>query len=117
MAEVHFQKPFVFDLGWKSVALMAVVVWYLSHRVSPVYLVDFTTFQPPESWMLSPQQLMEAMRKQGSFSEDSLDFMNRMLQQSGVGPKTAWPPGMVQTLEGLPSDESVEGSRKEAEVR
>ncbi len=95
---------------------MAVVVWYLSHRVSPVYLVDFTTFQPPEPWLLSHQQLVEAMRMQGSFSEESLDFMNRMLQQSGVGPKTAWPPGMVQTLQGLSTDESVEASRKEAEV-
>ncbi len=95
---------------------MAVVVWYLSHRVSPVYLVDFTTFQPPESWLLSHQQLVEAMRMQESFSEESLDFMNRMLQQSGVGPKTAWPPGMVQTLQGIPTDESVEASRKEAEV-
>jgi 3-ketoacyl-CoA synthase len=103
-------------LGWKSVALVAVVVWYLSHRVSPVYLIDFTTFQPPESWLLTPQQLMEAMRLQESFTQDSLDFTSRMLQQSGVGPKTAWPPGMVQTLQGKPTDESVEASRKEAEV-
>lgn len=104
------------DLGWKSVALLALVVWYLSHRVSPVYLIDFTTFQPPESWLLTPQQLVEAMRLQKSFSDESLEFMSRMLQQSGVGPKTAWPPGIVQTLHGKPTDASVEESRKEAEV-
>ncbi len=52
-----------------------------------------------------------------SFNQESLEFMDRMTKQSGVGPATAWPPGMTQTIDGSAKlDESVEASRKEAEV-
>jgi hypothetical protein len=116
VAVVEVQKPFVFDLGWKSFALLAGLVWYASHRVSPVYLIDFTTFKPPSNWRLTAEELLEAMKRQGSFTEESMTFMSRMLQQSGVGPATAWPPGMTRVLNGESPDESVEMSRKEAEV-
>lgn len=39
-----------------------------------------------------------------------------MLKQSGCGPLTAWPPGIVQSLEGKETDRSIEASRKESEV-
>lgn len=81
-----------------------------------VYLLDFQTFEPPESWKMTPQQLLEVMRYQGAFTEESLQFMDRMLQQSGVGPRTAWPPGIVRCLEGLPQDRSVEASREESKT-
>lgn len=116
VAEIHFQKPFVLDFGWKSFALLALLVWYASHRSGTVYLIDFSTYKAPESWKLSPEQLLETMQRTQSFSEDSLQFMKRMLEQSGVGPATAWPPGIVQMLHGEKQDDSVEASRKEAEV-
>lgn len=114
---IEFQKPFAFDLGWQSIALLAVVIWYFSHRVHPVYLIDFATFKPPQEWKVTPEDTLELMKKTGSFTEESLQFMERMLKQSGVGPATAWPPGMVRCLkEDVKSDESVDASRKEAEV-
>ena len=114
---MEFQKPFAFDLGWQSVALVAVVIWYFSHRVHPVYLVDFTTFKPPQDWKVTPDDTLELMQKTGSFTEESLQFMERMLKQSGVGPQTAWPPGMMKCLKNDEKpDESVDASRKEAEV-
>ncbi len=53
------------------------------HRENPVYLLDFTTFQPPESWRLSQDQILEIMKKEGVFSEGSVAFLERMLIQSG----------------------------------
>lgn len=39
-----------------------------------------------------------------------------MIQQSGCGPLTAWPPGVIKSLHGETQDASIEASRKEAEV-
>lgn len=86
------------------------------HLENPVYLIDFSTFEPPASWKVSPEQLMELMKFQNCYTQESLDFMERMLKQSGVGPSTAWPPGIVQCLEGKKIDQSVEASRKEFEI-
>jgi 3-ketoacyl-CoA synthase len=64
--------------------------WYLTHRENPLYILDFALFSPPEDWKVSPDELLQAMRNQDCFSEDSIQFMDRMLKQSGVGPSTAW---------------------------
>ncbi|GMH57271.1 hypothetical protein TrRE_jg1772, partial [Triparma retinervis] len=42
--------------------------------------------------------------------------MKRILGRSGTGQATAWPPGIVQCLRGLPTDNSIEASRAEAEA-
>jgi glycine cleavage system protein P-like pyridoxal-binding family len=78
--------------------------------------MDFATFEAPQSWRVNHEQLMQCMKNQNCFSQESLDFMSRMLSQSGVGPATAWPPGIVQTLEGKPTENGVEASREEAKV-
>ena len=116
VAVIQVQQPFVFDLGWKTFALLALLLWYASHRVSPVYLIDFATFEPPSDWKLTQKEVLEAMNRAVPFSKDSMEFMTRMLQQSGVGNASAWPPGVTNTLHDRPFDESVEMSRKEAEV-
>ncbi len=117
MSIIELKGPVAFDLGWKTMAMLAALIWYATHREKPVYLLDFCTFEPPESWKLTAEQLMTIMRAQGCFTEDSLEFLARMLKQSGCGPATAWPPGTVQCLEGLPADRSAEAARKESEVR
>ena len=94
--EIHtisLEKGFALDLGWRTMFLLALLVWYINSYEKSVYLVNFTTFEPPESWKLSPEQLIQIMRAQNCFTEDSIQFLDRMLQQSGVGPSTAWPPG------------------------
>jgi len=116
ISEISLARPVAFDLGWKTMALLALLIWYVNHREKPVYLIDFTTWEPPESWKLSHEQLMKAMEFQGCFTEESLEFLRRMLTQSGVGPATAWPPGIVQCLDGSPTDRSVHAARSESEV-
>jgi hypothetical protein len=79
---IELQKPVAFDLGWKSMAILALVIWYLNHRDKPVYLIDFAVFEPPEDWKLSHDQLMDIMGKQGCFTEDSLNFLSRFVSSS-----------------------------------
>lgn len=113
---IQLDKPFVLDLGWKTMAILSIVLWYLTHKEKPVYLLDFATFEPPDSWKLSAEQILDIMRRQGCFTSDSIDFLSRMLTQSGCGPSTAWPPGTVQCLEGKEADRSAEAARKESET-
>lgn len=58
--------------------------WF-SARGRPVYLVDFSTFKPPEDWKLSHAQLMEIMKRKKCFTDQSLEFMERVLANSGTG--------------------------------
>lgn len=76
--------------------LVALLLWYLNRREQAVYLIDFATFQPPEEWKISQEQLVEILRLQKCFSEEAIAFQERMLRQSGCGPRTAWPPGTVR---------------------
>ena len=97
-------------------AIVALLIWYITHREKPVYLIDFAVFEPPEEWKISPAQIVDILRQQNCYTEEGLQFQERMLQQSGCGPKTAWPPGILQCLEGKNADKSIEASRKESEV-
>lgn len=56
------------------------------------------------------------MRVQNAYTEESLEFMKRLLATSGVGPKTAWPPSMTRCLEGHPHDDTAEAAREESKV-
>eukprot|EP00981_Chlorochromonas_danica_P012869 scaffold5514_cov166-Ochromonas_danica.AAC.3 len=117
VAVIEVRKPFVLDLGWQTMALLAAIVWYLVKREKPVYLIDFSVFEPPEDWKFSYDQLVTLMKNQKCFTDESLDFMARMVKQSGTGPATAWPPGILQSLDPTKSaDRSVEKSREEAET-
>jgi hypothetical protein len=49
-----------FDLGWKATALIVATLWYFGHmRATPVYLLDFAVFEPPASWRVTHEQLIE----------------------------------------------------------
>jgi len=95
--------------------VLCIILWIVKHD-DPVYLMAFSTFKAPESWKVTHKQIIEMMRQQNCFTEDSLDFMSRILERSGTGQATAWPPGIVQSIHGLPTDRTIEGSRKEAEA-
>lgn len=113
---LQLKKPLVLDLGWQTLALVVAVIYYLLSREKAVYLIDFTTFEPPESWKISPDDFVTIMTRLNCFSQESLDFQERMLKQSGVGPATAWPPSFVRVLKNEEPDKSSNGSRHEAEV-
>jgi len=96
--------------------VLVVMAWFLTMD-NPVFLLSFATFKAPESWRATHDQIIEMMRRQNCFTEESIDFMKRLLVRSGTGQNTAWPPGIMQCLEdGKKTDRSIEASRKEAET-
>lgn len=100
----------------KVTALVLVVIGWILTNDNPIYMLAFSTFKAPESWKVTHDQFIEMMKLQGCFTDDSVNFMARLIARSGTGQSTAWPPGIVQCLEGKKSDRSIEASRKEAEM-
>ena len=74
---LDLQRPMAMKLGWKAMLILALLIWYINHREKPVYLMDFSVWEPPADWKLTPEQLMTAMKAQGCYTEDSLDFLVR----------------------------------------
>jgi 3-ketoacyl-CoA synthase len=109
-------RPIALELGWETTLLVLLVCWYLFRLEKPVYLVDFTVFEAPKNWKVTHDQLLEIMRRQNCFTDDSVQFMARILERSGTGNATAWPPGIVKCLDGEPADRSVEAAREESSI-
>jgi 3-ketoacyl-CoA synthase len=108
----------VFSPAVKTTALILVIAAWAVRRENPIYVLSFATFKAPEEWKADHEQIIEMMRRKKCFTEDSLGFMQRILERSGTGPATAWPPGIVQSLNRADqqADQSIEASRKEAET-
>lgn len=108
----------IFSPAVKTTALILAIAAYLVRRDNPIYVLAFATFKAPEEWKVNYEQIIEMMRRKECFTQESLNFMQRILDRSGTGPATAWPPGIVQSLtrEDKKADQSIEASRKEAEA-
>lgn len=114
---LSLRKEAIFSPAVEGTFLVLVIMaWFLTMD-NPVYLLSFSTFKAPESWRVTHDQIIEMMRRQECFTEESIDFMKRLIIRSGTGQNTAWPPGIVQCLEpGKKTDSSIEASRREAET-
>mmetsp|Transcript_15144 Transcript_15144/g.34981 ORF Transcript_15144/g.34981 Transcript_15144/m.34981 type:complete len:537 (-) Transcript_15144:76-1686(-) len=115
--EAMTAKPQVWFLGWQGSFITALLVYLFAKRPAQTYLLEFCTFEAPEEWKVTHSQLMEMMRRQQCFSEESINFLSRILDKSGTGPATAWPPSIVQCLkDGKPQNKSVENAREESMI-
>jgi len=107
----------LFSPAVETTFLVLVVLVFFVRMDNPLYLLSFATFQAPDSWKVSHDEIIEVMKCQQIYTEDSLEFMKRLLVRSGTGQSTAWPPGIVQCLEtGKPNICTIEESRKEAQT-
>ena len=114
---LSLRKEAVFSPEVEGTFVVLVIMGWIITRDNPVFLLSFSTFKAPESWRATHDQIIEMMRRQNCFTEESIDFMKRLLVRSGTGQNTAWPPGIIQCLEdGKETDRSIEASRKEAET-
>lgn len=100
MPIIQVHRMTLTDLGWQFFVLLALVIFVLNRTEKAVYLVDFACFEPPESWRITYDQMMKVLEMQGCYTAESLDFMRRMLERSGCGPRTAWPPAIMDVLAG-----------------
>jgi len=108
-------NPEVWLLGWQGAFLTLIIIYLFNNAERPVYLLDFSVWEPPSSWKVNHEQLLKMMRAQDCFSEESMTFLTKILQRSGTGQATAWPPSIVDCLKtNKPQDRSVENARAES---
>ena len=114
----EFEKYDIYSLGWRSMLLLATILWYLQSKEQNVYLVDFTCFESPKSWRLTGEELLHILKMTGSYTEESLKFSEKILAQSGVGDETAWPPSIIKSFKngGTPYKTGCEEARRESET-
>lgn len=96
---VEVTKPQVLQVGWQLSLVVLLVIAYINNGHRSVYLLDFACFEPPDDWRLTHEQTITCMRHQKCYTEDSLQFMEKIIARSGVGPRTAWPPNMTRCLD------------------
>ena len=110
------------EFGWFAPACLAVMaVAFLLRRSKAVYLVDFSVFEPPKNWRATQKQLLSILKNTGvqedSFSEEDLEFMTKVIGNSGTGETTAWPPGIRRCIDkNLRQDQTMATTRAEAET-
>jgi len=109
------------DLAYLAPVFIVAIGSFLLRKEKSVYLLDFALFDPPEDWRTTRQGLLDMLKHAGqgesSFRETELEFMGKVLNNSGTGEATAWPPGIVQCRDsGVKQDQSMEAARKEAET-
>lgn len=109
---------YIFSPAVKSTALFLVIAYWFVSRDNPIYLLSFATFKAPDEWKCDHDEITEMMRRQKCFNRESLSFMKRILERSGTGPATAWPPGIVKSMQpdAPKADRSMAASREEAET-
>lgn len=87
--------------GAATIAVLATI--YFASRPHPVYLVDFACFRPPSSCRVPFSTFMEHCRLLNQFDPKSVEFQTRILERSGLGEETAFPPALHYLPPTLPS--------------
>jgi 3-ketoacyl-CoA synthase len=75
----------------------AMVTFYLLHRPRTVYLVDYACFTARETHRSPKASFLEHMHLSTSFSDSTINFIERVLELSGMGEET-WVPSACTFL-------------------
>ncbi|KAL3695869.1 hypothetical protein R1sor_009945 [Riccia sorocarpa] len=85
---------------------------YFMSRPHPVYLVDFACYKPSDDRKVTREIFMDCSRKIGAFNEKSLEFQKKILERSGLGQDTYFPPAILR----VPPNPCMAEARLEAEM-
>ncbi|VFQ84622.1 unnamed protein product [Cuscuta campestris] len=69
---------------------LSLSLFYMS-KPTPIYLVDFACSKPNDNLKVTKDEFIDIARKTGTFNDESLDYMRRLLENSGIGDETYVP--------------------------
>lgn len=92
-------------------AASATAIYFLGQS-RPVYLVDFSCYKPEESCKYTHEAFVERSIELGTFTDENVLFQKRILERSGVGQSTYFPPAVAA----IPPDLRISEARKEGEM-
>jgi len=96
-------------------AVVAMIVAYLSCAPPNVYCVENVVSVPPSSWRVTRDDMMTIFKTQSSFEESSVEFMRRLVEKGGTGESTHLSPSWTNSKDGQTAHkDSIEGAREEA---
>lgn len=93
------------------IAITLISLLFLSKKSSPIFLVNFSCYKPPESQKCSRETLLNRATKQRIFSDDSLSYMAETMRASGIGDSTYVPENILSD----PPNLGLEAARNESE--
>ncbi|EFJ29917.1 hypothetical protein SELMODRAFT_231244 [Selaginella moellendorffii] len=75
-----------------TAAMVFAATLYAFSRPTPVYLIDFACYKPPDELKCSRDRFIQASRSTGRFTQESIDFQRKIVDRSGLGDETYLPP-------------------------
>lgn len=90
----------------------AVTAIYFMRWPRSVYLVDFSCYKPEESCEYTSEAFVERSMVLGTFTDANVQFQKKILERSGIGQSTYFPPAVAT----IPPDLRISEARKEGEM-
>jgi len=104
-------------IALEAVVIIGIVIAYVFHMKPSVYCIENVVHVPPPNWQVSREELQTIMKAQGVFEEESMNFMTRLLDRSGTGDATHWPPSYLASRDGqTKAERNLVMARGEAEA-
>jgi 3-ketoacyl-CoA synthase len=91
---IHLERNFLFYELSFFVAITTVAIWFMT-KPKGVYLIDFAVWSGNSKYQVSNQGFVDLTRESGFFSQESIDFQDRMSKRTGLGDQTYLPPGIL----------------------
>jgi 3-ketoacyl-CoA synthase len=85
------------ELLLAAAMVLLLVCWVLRrYSAGQVYLLDFAVTKAPDSWRMPRARFLRLLREHSELEPEEIDFQDRMLQRSGLGPQeTCATPGIL----------------------
>ena len=96
-------------------ALAALLARAWTAKRASTYLVDFYCFRPPNRLQTTADEVRKGVRATGRYNQASIDFMDKVLDISGLGEQT-FLPDAVRDGRDKPVEVTMAGARAETEM-
>ncbi|XP_062080272.1 3-ketoacyl-CoA synthase 7-like [Humulus lupulus] len=105
----HFPQAAV--LATTATLIILLMILYFSTKPKPVYLMDFACYRPPDSLRVPASHFIEHVERSGRFTQESIDFQDKVLNRSGISSETCMPISVHEVIPNL----SIRASKAEIE--
>ncbi|KAJ9547746.1 hypothetical protein OSB04_020289 [Centaurea solstitialis] len=103
---------FLFIMIITIICLLMLYTFIMNKASSEVYLIDFACYKPPVSQQCSKEFALYQARSNGYFTEETIDFMEKTMERSGLGDSTY----LAEVFFGKTYAPSIRDSRREVEM-
>lgn len=111
------QLPNHYNFNYGKITLLYLsniflAILYFMNRSKNIYLVDFSCYKPPATQMCNREQFMTLCVLNENYTKESVAFKMKIVDRSGLGPKTYAPKALLQ----IPINQCLAEARNETET-